>query len=79
MSVEHRAVVNEQRERYSIPYFFNPAQTTSVRPVPELLDEQHPAKYRPYNWGYFLRRRKDGNFVNIGENVQISHFRVDQS
>ncbi|OMP01571.1 Isopenicillin N synthase [Corchorus olitorius] len=35
-SVEHRVAVNSERERFSIPFFFNPAHYTNVKPLEEL-------------------------------------------
>jgi isopenicillin N synthase-like dioxygenase len=77
-SVEHRVVVNENKPRFSVPFFFNPSQSTDVAPVPQLLGRNLPL-YRPYNWGEFLRTRKDSNFKNLGvENVQIYHFAINR-
>ncbi|KAK9287075.1 hypothetical protein L1049_015485 [Liquidambar formosana] len=76
-SVEHRVAVNSEKERFSIPFFFNPAHYTIVEPLEELINEQNPAKYRPYNYGKFFANRKRSNFTKLDvENIQISHFRV---
>ncbi|CAK9150811.1 unnamed protein product [Ilex paraguariensis] len=76
-SVEHRAVVNSERDRFTIPFFLHPAHYTMVEPLEELTDKQHPAKYKAYNWGKFYAARKRGNFRKLEvENIQISHFRV---
>ncbi|KAF2300040.1 hypothetical protein GH714_007374 [Hevea brasiliensis] len=76
-SVEHRVKVNPEKERFSVPYFLNPAHYTWVKPLEEIANEQNPAKYRPYNLGKFLVTRKRSNFKKLDvENIQISHFRV---
>ncbi|KAK1559026.1 hypothetical protein Q3G72_009705 [Acer saccharum] len=76
-SVEHRVMVNSEKERYSIPYFFNPAHYTMVEPLEELTNEQSPPKYRTYNWGKFMSNRKLSNFKKLNvENIQIAHFRI---
>ncbi|KAK4491376.1 hypothetical protein RD792_002115 [Penstemon davidsonii] len=76
-SVEHRAMVNSEKERFSIPYFFNPAHCTWVEPLKELINEHNPAKYKGYNWGKFFAARNRGNFKKLDvENIQISHFRI---
>ncbi|EXB63677.1 Naringenin,2-oxoglutarate 3-dioxygenase [Morus notabilis] len=78
-SVEHRVMVNSERERFSIPFFLNPAHYTMVKPLEELTDEQNPAKYRAYNWGKFFTTRKGSNFRKLNvENIQIHHFRVSE-
>ncbi|XP_068655628.1 protein LATERAL BRANCHING OXIDOREDUCTASE 1-like [Aristolochia californica] len=76
-SVEHRVVVNSEKERFSIPYFFNPAHYVMVKPLDELVDEQKPPKYREYNWGNFFKTRKNSNFKKLDvENIQIYHFKT---
>ncbi|XP_062019198.1 protein DMR6-LIKE OXYGENASE 2-like [Rosa rugosa] len=76
-SVEHRVMVDSDKERFSIPFFFNPAHYTLVKPVEELIDEQNPAKYRPYSWGKFMTHRRLSNFKKLGvDNIQIYDFRL---
>ncbi|GAB2267275.1 hypothetical protein Dimus_002261 [Dionaea muscipula] len=76
-SVEHRVMVNSIKDRLSIPLFFNPAHYVVVEPLPELLHDRNPAKYRGYNFGNFFAARKGSNFKKLAvENLQISHFRV---
>ncbi|XVF67642.1 hypothetical protein PTKIN_Ptkin10aG0137800 [Pterospermum kingtungense] len=78
-SVEHRVMVNSERERFSIPFFFHPAHYTMVKPLEELISEENPHKYRPYNWGKFLVTRKGGNFKKLDvENIQVYHFRTSK-
>ncbi|KAJ7946014.1 2-oxoglutarate and fe-dependent oxygenase-like protein [Quillaja saponaria] len=78
-SVEHRVVVNSEKERFSIPFFFFPAHHVMVKPVEELVHEKNSAKYREYNWGKFFanRNRSDFNKRNV-ENIQIYHFRISE-
>ncbi|KAL5562503.1 hypothetical protein UlMin_032250 [Ulmus minor] len=78
-SVEHRAIVKSEKERFSIPFFLGPAHHTMVKPLEELTNEQNPAKYRAYNWGKFFVTRKGSNFRKLDvENIQIYHFRVSE-
>ncbi|KAF3435683.1 hypothetical protein FNV43_RR22774 [Rhamnella rubrinervis] len=78
-SVEHRVMVNSEAERFSIPFFFNPAHYTLVKPLEELVSEQNPPKFRPYIWGKFITHRKLSNFKKLNvENLQIYHFRVQE-
>ncbi|KAF9675945.1 hypothetical protein SADUNF_Sadunf09G0086800 [Salix dunnii] len=79
-SVEHRVMVNSGRERLSIPFFLGPAHHTNVQPLEELVNQQNPAKYKPYNWGKFLVTRKSSNFQKLDvENIQIHHFKIPES
>ncbi|XP_028777084.1 probable 2-oxoglutarate-dependent dioxygenase At5g05600 [Neltuma alba] len=76
-SAEHRVIVNCEKERFSIPFFFNPAHYTIVEPLKELINEQNPSKYRPYNFGKYLVKRKESNSQKQNvENLLISHFRL---
>jgi len=76
-SVEHRVMVNSEKERFSIPFFFFPAHDTEVKPLEELTNEENPPKYRPYNWGKFLVSRKSSNFEKKKvENIQIYHYKI---
>ncbi|QCE11425.1 probable 2-oxoglutarate-dependent dioxygenase At5g05600 [Vigna unguiculata] len=76
-SVEHRVMVNSEKERFSIPFFFNPAHDTEVKPLEEMTNEEKPSKYRPYKWGKFLVHRKGSNFKKQNEeNIQIYHYKI---
>ena len=75
-SAEHRVSVNSARERFSMPYFFNPASYTMVEPVEELVSEEAPPRYNAYNWGDFFSTRKNSNYKKLDvENIQIAHFK----
>ncbi|KAI8013956.1 Protein DOWNY MILDEW RESISTANCE 6 [Camellia lanceoleosa] len=79
ISVEHRAVVNSEKGRLSIAFFFNPAHHVNVEPLSELIDHQNPPKYRPYNYGKFFATRKVRNFKKLDvENIQLTHFKLSQ-
>ncbi|EHA8591796.1 protein DMR6-LIKE OXYGENASE 2 [Cocos nucifera] len=76
-SAEHRVSVNTKKERFSTPFFFNPAHYVMVKPLEELVDdEKSPAKYKEYNWGEFFKTRKLSDFKKLEvENIQVTHFR----
>lgn len=76
-SVEHRVVVNSERERFSIPFFLNPSHYTWIEPLEKLVNAENPAKYKAYNWGMFFTHRKNSNFTKRDdENLQIHHFKA---
>jgi len=72
----HRVLVNGERERYSAPFFFSPSYATSYAPLPSTVDEQHPARYRPINWGEFRALRAAGDYADRGEEVQLEHYLI---
>ena len=76
-SAEHRVSANAEKERFSIPFFFNPDMATMVEPLEELVGEDGPQpKYKPYNWGVFFASRRSSNFGKLAlENIQIQHFK----
>nr|DAD40550.1 TPA_asm: hypothetical protein HUJ06_014873 [Nelumbo nucifera] len=78
-SAEHRVRVNRERERFSIPFFFNPSHYVTVKPLEELVIMQNKSpKYEEYNWGKFFTTRKLSNFKKLEvENIQIYHFKKD--
>ncbi|PKA54315.1 Kinesin-like protein KIN12A [Apostasia shenzhenica] len=75
-SVEHRVSVNSERERFSFPFFFNPARETIIRPLNELTSEQNPAKYEAYNWDQFLKARNASNFKKLQIYFRISRLQI---
>ncbi|CAI9104398.1 OLC1v1003060C1 [Oldenlandia corymbosa var. corymbosa] len=76
-SVDHRVMVNSDKERFSVPFFFNPAHYTWVQPLEELINEESPSKYKAYNWGKFFATKKHSNFKKLNvENLQINHFKM---
>lgn len=74
---QHRVVAMRDRDRYSIPFFFNPAAGCEVRPLEDLVDPQHPPHYRPVSWSRFRGQRTDGDYADYGPEVQIARYRID--
>ena len=58
----HRVINRSGRERYSIPFFYDPAVTTTVEPLPSCVDDSHPALHRPEIFGEFLRRELSAGY-----------------
>lgn len=72
----HRVLAMDSRERYSIPFFLNPAADCSISPLPSVIDAQNPRHYKPIVWGDYRSRRSEGDFADYGTEVQISQYRV---
>jgi isopenicillin N synthase-like dioxygenase len=53
----HRAFVHADEDRFSVPFFFNPAYSTDYAPLPSAIDARNPPRYRPINWREFRARR----------------------
>ena len=71
----HRVLAMKASERYSIPFFFNPAASCEVKPLPSVINEENPEQYDAIRWGEFRGKRSDGDYADYGTEVQISQFR----
>ena len=71
----HRVRAMEEHDRYSIPFFFNPAAEAMIEPLPSVVSKRVPARYRPIHWANFRYQRTDGDFADYGDEVQISQYR----
>ncbi|KAJ9152926.1 hypothetical protein P3X46_026433 [Hevea brasiliensis] len=78
-SAEHRVVVNSEKERFSMPFFFFPAHYVQIKPLEELVNEQKPPKYKEFNWGKFFANRNRSDYKQQEvENVQIDHYKAPE-
>jgi len=76
MAPLHRGLANSAEERFSVPFFFNPAYSVEYAPLPPMTGPGNPARYRPISWREFRARRAGGDYANHGEYHQISHYAV---
>lgn len=71
----HRVLPMTERDRYSIPYFYNPPFDAVIQPIEELCEDG--PRYRPFTWREFIQARIDDNFADLGvEDTQASQFRI---
>jgi isopenicillin N synthase-like dioxygenase len=54
-STPHRVINRSGRERYSVPFFFDPHASTVIAPLPSTI-EGDDVRYDPTHFGDFLRR-----------------------
>lgn len=54
-SAEHRAVVNKTHHRYSLAYFTQAPDWDYISPPPQLVDAEHPLRYRAFTWNEYLK------------------------
>jgi isopenicillin N synthase-like dioxygenase len=74
----HRVITNPARDRYSMAYFLNPSYDSSYEPLASTVNEHEPARYRRIQWREFRSLRAAGDYADLGEEVQIAHYRVLQ-
>jgi len=73
----HRVIVADpSAQRYSIPFFLNPSYETTYEPLPATVTSDRPATYRRIQWREFRSLRAAGDYADIGEEVQIHHYRA---
>jgi isopenicillin N synthase-like dioxygenase len=66
----HRGLAMESRDRYSIPFFYNPSATTKVSPLSTVVSEERPKRYNTITWSEFRGKRTDGDYADYGAEVQ---------
>ncbi|KAE8711931.1 putative pentatricopeptide repeat-containing protein [Hibiscus syriacus] len=78
-SVEHRAVTHKDKDRLSIVTFYAPSYDIELSPMPELVDEKNPCRYRRYNHGEYnkhyvpqVARQRTLDFAKIHPVSQIN-------
>ncbi|GJN32083.1 hypothetical protein PR202_gb20557 [Eleusine coracana subsp. coracana] len=68
-SVEHRAVVNPNKERMSAAIFHQPYPSITVGPLPELVEKGATARYKSVGYAEFMERffstKLDGRRSNL--------------
>ena len=72
----HRVRASSTGERYSVPFFFNPAYSASYQPLSSVVETDQSPLYSAINWGEFRASRAAGDYADIGEEIQISDFRL---
>lgn len=70
---EHRVLASGEKARYSAPYFYNPSYATVCTP---LVAQQEDYRYKPISWREFRSGRAAGDYADIGEETQISWYRI---
>ncbi|MFG0319692.1 MAG: isopenicillin N synthase family dioxygenase, partial [Planctomycetota bacterium JB042] len=70
----HRVLADRERPRTSAPFFLNPSSSTTYAPL-EGACRDAPPRYRPISWREFRAARAAGDYADVGEEIQISHFR----
>ncbi|XP_031251173.1 protein DMR6-LIKE OXYGENASE 2-like [Pistacia vera] len=55
-SVLHRAIVNSNKERISIPTFYCPSPDAVTLPAPHLINDHHPPLYRNFAYSDYYKK-----------------------
>lgn len=71
----HRVVSSETHNRISAPFFYLPSYDAEVKPV--VVNSSEKPKYRPFNFGKFWLEKVVGNIVDLGEDLQITKFKIN--
>ncbi|HAP77199.1 MAG TPA: 2OG-Fe(II) oxygenase [Acidimicrobiaceae bacterium] len=62
-STPHRVYNRSNRERYSVPFFFDPHVSTVIEPLASCVTDGVEPRFAPVHFGEFLRGRLEGSYV----------------
>jgi isopenicillin N synthase-like dioxygenase len=68
-SALHRVINRYGRERYSVPFFANPSYDAVLAPLPQFVDDAHPAQFGPYPVGEQMLSFYRGLWPSAGKNT----------
>ena len=69
----HRVLTHDSKERYSAPFFYNPGYQSYMKPIVDPSE----ALYHPCLWGYFRAVRFAGDFTDLGVEIQIDDYEIN--
>lgn len=61
-STPHRVTNRTGRERFSIPFFYDPNVRTVIEPLPSTVGDAHPAAFAPVVYGDWLRAELESSY-----------------
>jgi isopenicillin N synthase-like dioxygenase len=61
-STPHRVLNRSGRDRYSLPYFFDPSMDAVIECLPGCAGPGNPARFAPMRYGDYLMARLDRNY-----------------
>lgn len=70
----HRVLAMTERQRFSAPYFYNPAYGAVIAPLSRVAAQSGGPCYCPIPWSEFRRRRAQGDYGDYGKEVQIGDY-----
>jgi isopenicillin N synthase-like dioxygenase len=62
LSTPHRVINRTGRERYSVPFFFDPHMATVIEPLPGCVDAGNPGRFEPIEFGQFVRSQLTASY-----------------
>ncbi len=63
VSTPHRVINRSGGDRYSLPYFLDPAMDSLIECLPTCTDAQHPPRHGPVRYGDYLMERLNKNYT----------------
>ena len=63
-STPHRVTNRTGKERFSIPFFYDPHVSTVIRPLPSTVSPDHPESFTPIVFGDWLRAELESSYDN---------------
>ncbi len=63
LATPHRVVNRSGRERYSVPFFYDPNVATVIEPLPVCITADRPPSFEPLVFGDFLRHQLESSYT----------------
>jgi isopenicillin N synthase-like dioxygenase len=64
LATPHRVVNRSGRERWSVPFFYDPNVTSVIEPLPSCIDADTPPAYEPLVYGDFVRHQLESSYLH---------------
>lgn len=63
LSTAHRVLNASGRDRYAVPFFYDPRVDVPITCLPTCVDAEHPCAYEPITYGEYLRWFMNRNYA----------------
>jgi len=62
LSTPHRVTNRTGRERFSLPFFYDPSVRATIAPLPSCVSPERPGRFAPEDFGDFLRHELEASY-----------------
>ncbi|WP_131781602.1 2OG-Fe(II) oxygenase family protein [Legionella gresilensis] len=62
-ATKHRVINTSNKQRFSVPLFYNCSLDTQVSPLPKCVSPKNPAHFEPVHYGDFIKKILLANYT----------------